>query len=140
MSPHRRADGRWRVAVILEHILPSGDRHFDWLFDEGDPPLDPAARRLRAFRCDCPAAGLEVGDTRAIESMGRHRGKYLSIDTPTVLAEDRGTVSTVFRGLWRNVESHRPESVQRIELRVDGTADHLAFEITSNSTIRRVPG
>ncbi|MSR29339.1 MAG: hypothetical protein EXS03_07185 [Phycisphaerales bacterium] len=72
--------------------------------------------------------------------MGRHRGKYLSIDTPTVLAEDRGTVSTVFRGLWRNVESHRPESVQRIELRVDGTADHLAFEITSNSTIRRVPG
>lgn len=101
--------------VLLEHTLPDGEVHFDWLIyrpsaqgvgvagevGEARKPIDPEARELLSFRVmkriDRPAARRF-----AAERMENHRNLYLAYSGE--VSGGRGSVRTVARGLVVQVE------------------------------------
>ena len=89
------------ATVLLEHTLPDGSAHLDWLIER---PADPAEHRMITFRCDsdpmdhAPWAGERLPD---------HRAHYIRYEGP--VSGNRGRV----RRLWSHpctlhaAEAHR---------------------------------
>ncbi|MCW5776956.1 MAG: hypothetical protein KIS87_11000 [Phycisphaeraceae bacterium] len=88
--------------VVLEHTLPDGSRHFDWLMEPAEPGPDATDedRSLLAFRL-----AVRIDDTSIrsflAESMPDHRRLYLHHEG--ALSGDRGIVVRVADGACRVV-------------------------------------
>lgn len=82
--------------VLLEHVLRSGERHFDWLLERPGEPEGPLLA-FRVFeRVDAPRGeGVEGGVYRA-ERMKDHRRVYLEFEGE--LTGGRGDVRRVAAG------------------------------------------
>lgn len=77
-------------AVILEHTLPDGSWHFDWMVEDATLGTD---RCLRVWRTSVrPDLALEF----AGERIGDHRRAYLSYEGP--ITGGRGSVRRVGGG------------------------------------------
>jgi hypothetical protein len=79
-------------SVILNHDLPDGQSHFDWLIE--DPTID-AEDRLTAFRCDFRP---DSDDSRPFfaRKLSNHRAIYLSYEGQ--ISNNRGKVFRVAEG------------------------------------------
>jgi hypothetical protein len=76
--------------VVLEHRLPDGDSHFDWMIERSGPGED---RRLITWRTECrPDLVLEFRGER----IGDHRAAYLEFEGE--LSGGRGQVVRVASG------------------------------------------
>lgn len=88
-------------AVVLEHTLPDGSRHFDWMIERPEPGTD---RRLCTWRTEHrpDVAGRFRG-----ERIGDHRSAYLEFEGE--LSENRGRVVRLASGgaVWRLLEADR---------------------------------
>lgn len=76
--------------VILEHILPDGTRHYDWMIE--DPTLGEG-RTLRTWRTEARPDLEAVFDA---EQIGHHRDHYLTHEGP--LSGGRGRVRRMRSG------------------------------------------
>ncbi len=119
------------LSVLLEHTLPDGSSHFDWLIDRphNPSPTDPnrgnPEHRMITFRCtidpfDCethPWTGTRLPD---------HRARYIDYEGP--ISGDRGRV----RRLWRTPCVLVEESPSRIRALMHDprAAQSVAREIT----------
>ncbi|MCL4742138.1 MAG: hypothetical protein KJZ54_08035 [Phycisphaerales bacterium] len=89
--------------VVLEHTLPDGSRHFDWLMEPGEarPGARDEDRSLLAFRVSVRVDDPSVGSFRA-EAMPAHRRLYLRYEGE--IAGGRGRVLRVAEGVCKVVE------------------------------------
>ncbi len=122
---------RWDMArtVLLEHRLPSGERHFDWLIER---PLEPDALLVSfrvGVRVDCVGETATGREPLEAVRMKDHRRLYLEYEGE--LTGGRGDVSRVGEGEVLRFEE-RGERV-RVEVRWRG-GGAAAWEI------RRVDG
>lgn len=88
-------------AVVLEHTLPDGSRHFDWMIERLEPGTE---RRLCTWRTEHrpDVAGRFRG-----ERIGDHRAAYLEFEGE--LSENRGRVVRLASGAaaWRHRDEGR---------------------------------
>lgn len=102
--------------VLLEHELPSGERHFDWLMER---PSDEGGTLL-AFRVFARVDEVEIaiggGAPLPGERMKDHRQVYLEFEG--ALSGDRGAIRRVSRG--RVLELDEGERSIRASVRWDG--------------------
>lgn len=91
------------VAVLLEHTLPGGQRHFDLLIDPGGEAA------LATWRVDVDVAAAAPIVCRA-ERIGDHRRIYLTYEGP--LSGGRGSVRRVgeARGTLARLDAERVEA------------------------------
>jgi hypothetical protein len=97
-------------AVVLEHTLPDGSRHFDWMIERPDPGEE---RRLCTWRTQHRPDRSVGFDGRRI---GDHRAAYLSFEGE--LGSGRGRVVRVASG--RAVWLHRDEREIGVRIVWDG--------------------
>lgn len=81
------------ATVVLEHTLPDGSSHFDWMIE--DPTLD-GEYRLATWRLAVRPDRAEVGRVFEAERIGAHRARYLRYEGP--LSDGRGDVRRVAEG------------------------------------------
>lgn len=74
-------------SVLLEHALPDGTVHWDWLIQEPGAPQD---ERVPTFRLEQP-----LGEPAYGERIGDHRAMYLDYEGP--ISQDRGVVRRVWQ-------------------------------------------
>lgn len=82
--------------VVLQHTLPDGSFHYDWLFEQaGSLELKPLEddRELITFRL---LARPDVSELLDAERLEDHRRKYLYHEGP--VSGGRGTVQRVVEG------------------------------------------
>ncbi|MEL6330585.1 MAG: hypothetical protein AAFR38_13080 [Planctomycetota bacterium] len=99
--------GSGRSSVLLEHALPDGTRHLDWMLERASN----AERRLVTFRLE---SGLDPCEEPVFEAerIGDHRAAYLEFEGE--VSGGRGVVRRVWRRpLLSLIET---PSVHRIEL------------------------
>ncbi|MCC6427617.1 MAG: hypothetical protein IT435_12450 [Phycisphaerales bacterium] len=91
-----------RCTVLLQHDLPSGSRHFDWLIQVTEDPAAPVLAFRTAIRIDRPEALVF-----SAERIGDHRAFYLEHEGE--VSGGRGMVVRVAHGLIAKqaVEPHR---------------------------------
>jgi len=81
-----------RQSVILEHQLPGGEFHFDWMIDQ---PEIANEHRLLCWRCGVrPDSPDSIGFIA--QRLSNHRVEYLSYEGP--ISGDRGEVRRVASG------------------------------------------
>jgi hypothetical protein len=99
-------DAARTTTVLLEHTLPDGSAHFDWLIERPD---DPREHRTIAFRCatDPLADPAWTGDR-----LPDHRAHYLRYEGP--VPGGRGSV----RRCWSHPCVVLEESERSIRLTV----------------------
>lgn len=78
--------------VVLEHILPDGSAHFDWMIE--DPALGGEEHRLACWRTD-QRPDLALSGFWG-ERIGSHRAAYLTFEGP--VSGDRGRVRRLASG------------------------------------------
>lgn len=100
--------------VVLEHTLPGGTRHFDWLMEasEGGPGASDEDRSLLAFRVSVRVDDPSVGSFRA-EAMPDHRRLYLRYEGE--IAGGRGRVLRVAEGICKIVRRTADEVGVEVE-------------------------
>ncbi|MCZ7633282.1 MAG: hypothetical protein M5U20_07350 [Phycisphaerales bacterium] len=88
--------------VVLEHTLPDGSRHFDWLMEPAEPGPDATDedRSLLAFRLAARVDAPSIVSFLA-EAMPDHRRLYLQHEG--AISGERGTVVRVAAGSCRIV-------------------------------------
>lgn len=86
-------------SVVLEHRLPDGSRHFDWMIERPDPGVE---RRLWTWRTEARPDRVEAF---AGEQIGNHRVVYLEFEGE--LSGGRGRVTRVAAGqaIWLGADS-----------------------------------
>ncbi len=84
--------------VILEHILPDGTWHYDWMIE--DPTLGEG-RTLRTWRTD---ARPDLENLFKAEQIGHHRTVYLTHQGP--VSGGRGFVRRLQRGEVHELQIH----------------------------------
>ncbi len=82
-----------RPTVLLQHDLPDGASHVDWMIARDCGP----SSLLRTFRCPLRIDGLASGQAIEIEAIGDHRRAYLDYEGP--ISGDRGWVRRLRRGV-----------------------------------------
>jgi len=87
--------------VILEHILPDGSRHFDWMIE--DPNLGEG-RTLRTWRTEVRPDLEAVFDAEQID---HHRDHYLRHEGP--VSDGRGVVHRIRRGELQGLRASETE-------------------------------
>ena len=88
--------------VLLEHTLPDGSAHCDWLIERPD---DPREHRMLSFRCETDPL-TDPGWTG--ERMPDHRAHYLRYEGP--VSGGRGVVRRIWSHPCRVLIDH-PERV-----------------------------
>jgi len=91
--------------VQLQHTLPNGDWHIDWMLTPAGQAGDCDAR-LITFRLPKPLHELPPGSTMAAERIADHRHAYLTYEGP--VSGNRGEVRRVAAGQisrWSDPES-----------------------------------
>lgn len=84
--------GAMSATVLLQHDLPDGTSHVDWMLD-----LDPQGRAgLVTFRLGRRVDELAPGERLAAERIGDHRRLYLEHEGE--VGGDRGRVRRLARG------------------------------------------
>lgn len=93
--------------VLLEHVLPTGERHFDWLLERPGVP-DGLLLAFRVFaRVDEGAATGGCGERYPAERMKDHRRVYLEFEGELTGGEERSGV--LGRERWRMWRRGRDE-------------------------------
>ncbi len=102
---------------MLEHTLPDGTRHFDWLIESAEPGPDATDedRSLLAFRVGVRVDDPSVGSFRA-EALPDHRRLYLHYEG--VISGDRGAVIRVAEGACR-IARESADAI-RVEVEFEG--------------------
>lgn len=102
--------------VVLEHSLPDGTRHFDWLIESAEPGPDATDddRSLLAFRVGVRIDEPSVGAFRA-EALPAHRRLYLHYEG--AISGDRGAVIRVADGACRIARKSADEIRIEVEFR-----------------------
>lgn len=102
--------GRMARTVLLEHTLPSGERHFDWLIERPGKPDALLVSFRVAVRVDC-VGGAGREPLEAVR-MKDHRRLYLEYEG--ALTGGRGDVLRVGEGEVLRLE----ESGERVRVKV----------------------
>lgn len=108
------------TTVLLEHTLPDGSLHFDWLIER---PRDQSEHRMITFRCQIdpladqnqPWIGHRLPD---------HRAHYITHEGP--VSNDRGAV----RRLWSHPCLVTEEGPDRVAVTVQHPSTSLDLGIT----------
>jgi hypothetical protein len=90
--------------VLIRHECGEGS-HWDWMLAPAHCPTDPDARVLDSWRVSVPLHRSPPSDPIEVEMGPMHRVAYLALAAPRALAGDRGHVTPVASGRWREVES-----------------------------------
>jgi hypothetical protein len=126
--------------VLLQHTLPDGGSHYDWMIDVPPPaplrrrrgptePLDPDARDLATFRVDVRIDQSRIDEFLAT-ALPNHRRRYLTYQGP--LSDGRGHVRRVAKGI---VTRWDPQSDGSIDIRgTFGPRDHRIYHGTPDRT------
>lgn len=115
--------------VLLEHTLPSGNTHFDWMFERPGIAEGP----LISFRLsERPDLATPARPFRS-ERIGDHRRSYLDYQGP--VSANRGGVRRVASGIILSLDE-TPTSL-RLTLRWDGRPESrwLATLIPADSAL-----
>jgi hypothetical protein len=112
--------------VLLEHTLPSGSTHYDWMFEHPDVAGGPLISFRLSDRPDLAARGHRIRSER----LGDHRRAYLDYEGP--LSANRGSVKRLAHGLLLSL-AETPTSL-RLTLRWDQApvARWLATPVSSD--------
>lgn len=105
-----------RRTVFLQHILPDGSFHFDWMIARDAAGESP----LMTFRLDRPLNNLSVGECLGITQLPDHRPMYLDYEGP--VSRNRGTVARVACGLVRSASRVADRGYETAKLRVNWSA------------------
>lgn len=81
--------------VLLEHVLPDGSRHYDWLLAR-DAAGDRETRDVLTLRCATRIDRLAVHERCEVEWLPDHRRHYLDHEGP--VGNGRGAVRRVASG------------------------------------------
>jgi hypothetical protein len=102
-------------AVVLEHTLPDGSAHFDWMIEH---PALTGERRLATWRT---AARPDRADAFSGERIGDHRAAYLAFEGE--IPGGRGRVRRVAQGeaRWESLGRDR----LRVAIRWDGAGERV---------------
>lgn len=109
--------------VLLEHVLPTGERHFDWLL-ERPGVAEGLLLAFRVFgRVDVSSAEESAGERHRAERMKDHRRAYLEYEG--ALTGGRGEVRRVAAG---EVEAMvETEGLVRACVRWEGAAESMTW-------------
>ncbi|MCP3905757.1 MAG: hypothetical protein GY715_19190 [Planctomycetes bacterium] len=94
----RDEDETVRSTVLLNHVLPDGTEHVDWMIAIDDEHRQP----LISFRLHRRLDDLAPGESMAVERTPDHRPAYLTHEGP--VSGGRGTVRRLRAGrvvAWR---------------------------------------
>ena len=105
---------RTSTSVLLEHTLPDGSAHFDWLIER---PQDPREHRMISFRCQHDPLELEHSARWIGVRLPDHRAHYIDYEGP--ISGDRGSV----RRVWRAECMLHEESPDAVEISLRTTLD-----------------
>lgn len=125
------------AVVLLEHALPDGTIHYDWLVARNGPG-DAETRDVRTFRCAGRVDRLEVGQWCACEPIEDHRRRYLTYEG--LVEPGRGRVRRVASGVltrWMTVTAvTTPGGCDPIDLCMAWTTDATSTAVERRYTIR----
>jgi hypothetical protein len=107
------------ATVVLEHTLPDGTGHFDWMIE--DPCLG-AEHRLATWRTAIHPERAATGQVFAAERIGAHRARYLTYEGP--LSGERGRVRRVGSG-WAEWVKHTEKEIEILIGWHDGRSGHF---------------
>lgn len=83
--------------MVLDHQLPDGQSHFDWMFESAGN--DESG--LETWRCAIRPDHSSTGDRLELEALPSHRRCYLEYEGP--VSANRGRVERVAQGEYRIV-------------------------------------
>ena len=106
--------------VILQHQLPNGDSHFDWMIDQ---PHLLTEHRLLTFRCEIRPDFLPRNGMIA-QMLPDHRKVYLTYEGH--LTDNRGSVTRVAQGTIEIVE----RTEQSMQMQVQWPSSNQIIEGT----------
>ena len=114
--------------VLLEHTLPDGAAHLDWLIERPD---DPREHRMLSFRCETDPLG-DAGWTG--DRMADHRAHYLRYEGP--VSGGRGTVRRIWSRPCRVLRDTPEHVLIEAEAPDASAAPRLALEPVPGSAER----
>lgn len=95
--------------VLLEHRVPDGESHFDWLLAPDVGPYEPDDRVLIAFRVTRRVDSVDLETPFEAERIPDHR--FLYLDYQGELSRGRGDVERLAEGMWKPSRAD-PETIE----------------------------
>lgn len=118
MSEYRGSCTVSRSTVLLQHNVPDGSQHFDWLLDVADAPHSP----LTTFRLPSEIDAMPPGSRMRALRIADHRRLYLEYEGR--LSSDRGWVQRIAAGTILELAREAGEWTLLVNWRRDADGDH----------------